>query len=56
MRNRRSAILLSPGGANARGMRRRFRAENSDNAQRVMRSMLQMFKIDIAALKRAQAA
>jgi hypothetical protein len=47
---------LSPGGANARGIRRRFRAENSDKAQRVMKSMLQMRKIDIAALKRAQAA
>jgi predicted 3-demethylubiquinone-9 3-methyltransferase (glyoxalase superfamily) len=30
--------------------------ENSDKAQRVMRSMLQMRKIDLAALKRAQAA
>jgi predicted 3-demethylubiquinone-9 3-methyltransferase (glyoxalase superfamily) len=30
--------------------------ENSDKAQRVMKSMLQMRKIDIAALKRAQAA
>jgi hypothetical protein len=30
--------------------------ENSDKAQRVMKSMLQMGKIDIAALKRAQAA
>jgi predicted 3-demethylubiquinone-9 3-methyltransferase (glyoxalase superfamily) len=30
--------------------------ENSDKAQRVMKSMLQMCKIDIAALKRAQAA
>src|SRR5262252_4430805 len=29
---------------------------NSETAQRVMRSMLQMRKIDIAALKRAQAA
>jgi hypothetical protein len=37
-------------------MRRRFRAENSDKAQRVMKSMLQMRKIDLAALKRAQAA
>ena len=31
-------------------------AGNSETAQRVMRSMLQMRKIDIAALKRAQAA
>ncbi len=30
--------------------------ENSDKAQRVMRSMLQMRKIDLAALKQAQAA
>jgi predicted 3-demethylubiquinone-9 3-methyltransferase (glyoxalase superfamily) len=30
--------------------------ENSDKAQRVMRSILQMRKIDLAALKRAQAA
>jgi predicted 3-demethylubiquinone-9 3-methyltransferase (glyoxalase superfamily) len=30
--------------------------ENSDKAQRVMRSMLQMRKIDLAALERAQAA
>jgi predicted 3-demethylubiquinone-9 3-methyltransferase (glyoxalase superfamily) len=30
--------------------------ENSEKAQRVMRSMLQMRKIDLAALKRAQAA
>jgi predicted 3-demethylubiquinone-9 3-methyltransferase (glyoxalase superfamily) len=30
--------------------------ENSDKAQRVMRSMLQMRKIDLATLKRAQAA
>jgi len=30
--------------------------ENSDKAQRVMKSMLQMRKIDIAALERAQAA
>jgi predicted 3-demethylubiquinone-9 3-methyltransferase (glyoxalase superfamily) len=30
--------------------------ENSETAQRVMRSMLQMRKIDIAALRRAQAA
>jgi predicted 3-demethylubiquinone-9 3-methyltransferase (glyoxalase superfamily) len=30
--------------------------EKSDKAQRVMRSMLQMRKIDLAALKRAQAA
>jgi len=29
---------------------------NSETAQRVMRSMLQMRKIDIGALKRAQAA
>jgi len=29
---------------------------NSETAQRVMRSMLQMRKIDIAALRRAQAA
>ena len=30
--------------------------ENSEKAQRVMRSMLQMHKIDLAALERAQAA
>jgi predicted 3-demethylubiquinone-9 3-methyltransferase (glyoxalase superfamily) len=30
--------------------------ENPEKAQRVMRSMLQMRKIDLAALKRAQAA
>jgi hypothetical protein len=30
--------------------------ENSDKAQRVMSSMLQMRKIDLVALKRAQAA
>ena len=30
--------------------------ENSEKAQRVMKSMLQMRKIDIAALKQAQAA
>ena len=30
--------------------------ENSEKAQRVMKSMLQMHKIDIAALERAQAA
>ena len=29
--------------------------ENSEKAQRVMKSMLQMRKIDIAALKQAQA-
>jgi hypothetical protein len=29
---------------------------NSETAQRVMRSMLQMRKIDLAALRRAQAA
>ena len=33
-----------------------LRDENSETAQRVMRSMLQMRKIDLAALRRAQAA
>jgi hypothetical protein len=30
--------------------------ENSEKAQRIMKSMLQMRKIDLAALKQAQAA
>ena len=33
-----------------------FKSGNAETAQRVMKSMLQMRKIDIAALKRAQAA
>jgi len=39
-----------------RALREMLMDGNSETAQRVMRSMLQMRKIDIAALKRAQAA
>ena len=46
----------SRGRSSRRRCRRCCMDENSEKAQRVMRSMLQMRKIDLAALKRAQAA